>query len=408
MAEIITNQDAQYAFDIVKEICTEVGPGLPGTSQERERAAMIKRKIESHLGAENVAVEEVTMVHTKLANVVERVRLRYAIPFVFLLIAVYVLVIHPWMTNWGSTPTERQMVLPGDDLIPESSGYTTKAITINAPSGVVWQWLVQIGQDRAGFYTYTWLENLIGADIHNANEIHPEWQHLAVGDAWRLVPPDYLWGLGKDAADPVLFSQPGHALVLEMFGAHVVVPIDDHTSRLLVRGRSGPANLVMTMVAEPIIFTMERRMLLGLKARAEGRPDVPAGLTAIAQIGWVAAGIAVAALFLSQRRRLYWLALPVAAALPALLMSSDLQAALAAFIAVGIIVLGFLTFGRGWWGAFLVIASVVMLTLLLAPEAYIAIGLGFALLLLAALVVMIAGRSGTMDDAAGRLAMPTQ
>jgi hypothetical protein len=348
------------------------------------------------------------MVHTKLATNVEGVRLRYAIPFVLLLIAVYVLVIHPWMTNWGSTPAERQMTLPGDDLIQGSIGQTTKAITINAPSDVAWQWLVQIGQDRAGFYTYTWLENLIGADIHNANEIHPEWQRLAVGDAWRLVPPDYLWGLGKDVADPVLFSQPGHALVLEMFGAHVIVPIDEHTSRLLVRGRSGPANLVMMMVAEPVIFTMERRMLLGLKARAEGRPEAPAGLMAIAQLGWAAAGISVAALFFSQRRRLYWLALPIVAALPALLMSSDLQAALAAFIAVGITILGFLIFSRSWWGAFLVIASIVMLTLLLAPEAYIAIGLAFFLLLLAAIGVMVAGRSGTVADAAGSLATPTQ
>ena len=84
-------------------------------------------------------------------------------------------------------------------------------------------------------------------------------------------------------------------------------------------------------------------------------------------------------------RRRWWLLLPVAAALPALLAGHDLQAALAAFLAVGITVLGFLVFGRSWWGPLLVIGSIVMLTLLLAPEAYVAIGLAFALLLLAAL-----------------------
>lgn len=323
-------------------------------------------------------------VHAKLSTVVKAVRLPYAVPFVLLLVAVYWIGIHPWMTNWGSTAAERQMVLPGDDVNPDRTGQSTLAITINAPSDVVWQWLVQVGQDRAGFYSYTWLENLIGADIHNANEIHPEWQKLAVGDAWRLVPPGYLWGLGQNAASPVLISEPGHALVLEMFGDHVIVPIDEHTSRLIVRGQSGPASLVTTMVVEPMVFTMERRMLLGLKARAEGRPEAPAALMALAQLGWAAAGIIVAGLFVSQRRRRYWLVLPVVVALPALLTSSDVEAGLAAFVAVGITVLGFLAFGRSWWGSFLVIGSVVMLTLLLAPDAYIAIGLAFALLLLAA------------------------
>jgi len=337
---------------------------------------------------------------------VKVVGLRYAIPLVLLLVAVYWTGIHPWMTNWGSTAAERQMALPGDDLNTNRARPSTWAITIDAPSGVVWQWLVQIGQDRAGFYTYTWLENLFGADIHNADEIHPEWQHLAVGDAWRLVPPDYLWGLGKDAVSPVLISEPGYALVLEMFGAHVIVPIDEHTTRLIVRGQSGPASPVKTMIVDPVVFTMERRMLLGLKARAEGRPDAPVAFTAIAQFGWVTAGISVAGLFVSQRRRRYWLALPVAAALPALLTSSDVQAALAAFIAVGITVLGFLIFGRSWWGPFLVIGSVVMLILLLAPEAYTAIGLAFTLLLLAALAATVAGRSRTSDRAERRLATP--
>lgn len=324
------------------------------------------------------------MVQKKLSAVVKAVRLRYAVPLVLLLVAAYLAVIHPWMVNWGSTATERQMALPGDELHPVLTGHSTQAITIHAPSDVVWQWLVQIGQDRAGFYTYTWLENLVGADIHNANEIHPEWQTLVVGDMWRVVPPDYLGDVGKDAGFRVLFSEPGHALVLEVMGAFVLVPVDENTTRLLVRGEAAPANVMMRMVVEPIVFTMVRPMLLGLKARAEGRPDAPAALMAIAQLGWVAAGIAVAALFLS-RRRWFWLALPAAAALPALLMGRDVQAALAAFLATGITVLGFLVFGRSWWGSYLIIGSVVLLTLLLAPEAHVAIGLVFALLLLAAL-----------------------
>ena len=337
------------------------------------------------------------MVHKKLLMVVKTLRLRYAVPFVLLLIAVYWMGIHPWMADWGSSVAEQQMSLPGDNLHPDGNGHLTKAITINAPPDIVWQWLVQIGQDRAGYYTYTWLENLFGADIHNTDEIRPEWQTLKVGDAWRLLPPDYLWGVGKEAASPVLITEPGHALVLEMFGAYVITPIDEHSTRLLVRGQSGSVSFMTKMVADPIVFTMERRMLLGLKARAEGRPDAPLALMFIAQLGWAATGIAVAGLFISQIRRLYWLALPLVATLPALLMGHDFQAALAAFIAAGITVLGFLIFGRSWWGPMLIIASVVLLTLLLAPEAYTVIGLTFALLLLVTVSAAVAGRFNTAN-----------
>ena len=346
------------------------------------------------------------MLQEKILMIFQAVRLRYASLVVLLLVAVYWFGIHPWMTNWGSTLAERQMALFGDELIPEGSAIKTKAITINAPKEVVWQWLVQIGQDRAGFYTYTWLENLVGADIHNTNEIRPEWQ--AVGEGWRLLPADYLGGAGKDAEDPLLMSEPGHALVHEMFGTYVIEPVDEHTSRLIVRGQSGPSNLPITTVWEPMVFTLERRMLLGLKARAEGRPDAPAALMAFAHLGWIAAGITVAVLFVIERRRRFWLVLPTMAGLPALLMGHDIQAALAAFIAVGIIVLGFLIFGRSWWGPLLIIASIVMLNLLLAPEAYVAIGLAFVLMLLAALMVEVTSRSKTEYRAVDQLATPTR
>jgi hypothetical protein len=343
-----------------------------------------------------------------LSTIVKAVRLRYAVPFTLLLVAVYWWGIHPWMATWGSSATEQQMALPGDELIPMGAGKSTKAITINAPPEVVWQWLVQIGQDRAGFYTYTWLENLFGADFRNANEIHTDWQNLAVGDGWRLLPVDYPLDLGRDAVDPLLIHEPGRALVFDMFGAYIILPIDEHSSRLIVRGESSPPNLLMRMVVDPVVFTMERRMLLGLKARAEGRPDAPAVPMAIAQLGWIAAGLTVTALYLSERRRRYWLVLPVMAALPALLMSGDAQAALAAFLATGITVLGFLVFGRCWWGPMLVIGSIVLLTLLLAPEAYIAIGFAFVLILITALGVMVYERSSAPDGTAHRLAAPTR
>jgi hypothetical protein len=348
------------------------------------------------------------MLYTRLFPIVKMVRLRYAIPFVLFLIAIYFLVILPWMANWGSTAAEQQMALPGDDLIPHNGGQSTLAVTIDASAEVVWQWLVQVGQDRAGFYTYAWIENLIGADIHNTNEIRSEWQHLSVGDVWRLVPADYLGGVGKDAAAKVLVVEPGQVLVTEIFGAHVLVPIDENTTRLIVRGESGPSNLLITMIWKPIVFTLERRMLLGLKARAEGRPDAPAALIAIAQLGWIAAGITVASLFLRRRRRWFWMVLPGLAAMPALLMGHDIQAGLVAFLGLGIPVLGFLVFGKDWWGSLLIIASVVLLILLLAPEAYTVIGLAFVLLLLAGLRAMVTVRSNASGSTKRQLSTPTQ
>ncbi len=347
------------------------------------------------------------MLSMKLASVVKGIRFRYALLFVLLLVGVYLMVIHPWMANWGSSEAERQIALPGDELHPGPTGHSTLAITIHASPEVIWQWLVQIGQDRAGFYTYTWLENLVGADIHNANEIHPEWQTLAVGDIWRVVPSDYLGDVGKDAGFRVNIIEPDHALVVETMGAFVLNPIDADTTRLFVRSEAAPANVLMRMVVEPIVFTMMRPMLLGLKARAEGTPNPSGVFMLIAHLGWIAAGITVVGLFLSQPRRRHWLVLPVLAALPALLMAGDIQAGLAAFLAAGITLLGFLFFGRSWWGPVLVIGSVVMLTLLLAPEAYVAIGIAFDLILVVALGLIVAGHQKSINNETRKLASTT-
>jgi hypothetical protein len=78
--------------------------------------------------------------------------------------------------NLGSTEGEREMSLPGDALNADPAWQTTRGLTIDAPPDVVWSWLIQHGQDRAGFYSYDWLENLVAADIHNVNEVRPEWQ----------------------------------------------------------------------------------------------------------------------------------------------------------------------------------------------------------------------------------------
>jgi hypothetical protein len=115
--------------------------------------------------------------------------------------------------NWGATKGECVSVLPGDELVPDPADVTTRAVTINAPGREVWRWLVQIGQDRGGLYSYDWIENLFGLRVHSTDEIRPEWQQVRVGDAVRLVPPGWL-GLPDGVALPVARIVPGRALVL--------------------------------------------------------------------------------------------------------------------------------------------------------------------------------------------------
>jgi hypothetical protein len=110
--------------------------------------------------------------------------------------------------NWGATADEQRMTLPGDELLPDPSARFTRAITIHAPQSRVWPWIVQIGQDRAGFYSNTWLENLTGADIHNADAIHPEWQRRAVGDRVPLARPDIFGGRSFAGVRPGLTLRP--------------------------------------------------------------------------------------------------------------------------------------------------------------------------------------------------------
>jgi hypothetical protein len=105
----------------------------------------------------------------------------------------YLLIIRPWHINWGATDEEVRKRLSGDELVPYPALESTRAITIQAPVEEVWRWLVQLGQDRGGFYSYDRLENLAGADIHNVDRIVPQMQHLKVGDYVPMAPVE--WGV---------------------------------------------------------------------------------------------------------------------------------------------------------------------------------------------------------------------
>ena len=319
--------------------------------------------------------------------------LRLAVVIVASLVGVYLAALHPWLMNWGATPEEQQMALPGDNLAPYQ--HFTRAITINAPVAEVWPWIVQIGQDRAGFYSHTWLENLFGGDIHNADIIRSEWQTRAVDERVPMARADYLGGALGDATWLRIHAiEPGR-MISDLPARWVLVALDEHTTRVLLREPfmrpSGSlveqivANTLLTMVWDPTHFVMEARMLRGLQERAEGTPLTPPWLVSAARIGWVAASLGLIALYLAGRSGRFWLLVPIAVVLPPLSATGDLDAGLAGFLAVGITLLGALVFGRRWWSPYMLIAAAVLLLLLLAPDPYVAFGLGFAILVVTGL-----------------------
>lgn len=190
-----------------------------------------------------------------------------------------------WYNRWGATSEELTKTLPGDELVPVSRLGYTRAIEILASPERVWSWLVQIGQGRAGLYSYDGLENLVGCDIHSVNEILPEYQSLQPGDmirmgpegfpCFRVISVDIGRALILIGADPKTGEagkyrpepEKGYSIatwqfILESKGK-------DHT-RLLARQRMdfSPDMTWIWQLTEPVAFVMERNMLLGIRQRA--------------------------------------------------------------------------------------------------------------------------------------------
>jgi hypothetical protein len=266
------------------------------------------------------------------------------------------------------------MVLPGDTAPPGT--YFTRAISIDAPASAVWPWLQAIGQDRAGFLSYDYLENLTGADIHNADTLRPEWRQRSVGDRVPMSSPLFRRLMGDGTTTLIRTVEP-ERVIADAPGRFVLLPRAPSGTRLLLREslnipeRSG----AFWIIWDPMHFVMEQRLLQGVKERAEGRPFVPPAVQALAHVGWALAGVSLLGLFLSRRRWWPWLVLPIALIAPSLWLTGDLNSALAGFLAVGITVAGFLAFGWRWLGPYVLIASAVAFVLLLAPDSYATFGL---------------------------------
>jgi hypothetical protein len=191
-------------------------------------------------------------------------------------VVAYRMRVRPWLAHWGATPDEVDAVLPGDELVDGSGPRTTRALTIDAPPATVWPWLAQIGEDRAGFYSYFWLERLAGCDMHNADWIHPEWEHREAGETVWLAQRYREMGrqvVARIDAERVLamvspadWDALGRGERATGAWRFVLEPTPDGGTRLLARGSGGA---VGTFVFDVAHFVMEQKMMRGLKTRAE-------------------------------------------------------------------------------------------------------------------------------------------
>jgi hypothetical protein len=198
--------------------------------------------------------------------------------------AAYRFIIRPWHLTWGATPEEISAVQPGDEYVPNpATAVRTRAITIHATPAQIWPWLVQIGADKGGLYSYTTIEKLINCPQVNAGRIHPEWQDLKHGDLVKMCPTEYgpppFHVIAIQPERALILGQPpltdadratGHAWMSTW--ALILDPVDASNTRLIVRSRDAVYANWMGII-EPGVFIMERGMLRGIRARAGQQGD---------------------------------------------------------------------------------------------------------------------------------------
>jgi len=176
--------------------------------------------------------------------------------------------------RWGATDAEVNRSLPGDQLVPNPKGGYTHAITIRTPHQQVWPWVAQIGQGRGGFYSYDFLENLVGCNIHSVDRIVPEFQHNEASEGLRLHP--------KMPPMPIATIESGRTLLFSvrmdpdtpLTWLFFLEEPNERTTRLIVRWLfdykpSLLKKIGYGLLLESIACVMGRKMLLGIKQRAE-------------------------------------------------------------------------------------------------------------------------------------------
>ena len=179
----------------------------------------------------------------------------------------------PWMDRWGASDDEIAASLPGDEFVPSPRISYTRAVSIEATPEEIYPWIVQLGAERGGMYSYEWFEtNVLRCELINADRIHKEWQNLQVGDQVKMCP-----GTSGPPPYEVARMEPDEAIVLghnengswiEVW-QFILVPQADGSTHLILRSRNAAQGWFWDVI-RPGEFIMMRGMLLGIKERAEG------------------------------------------------------------------------------------------------------------------------------------------
>lgn len=214
----------------------------------------------------------------KMTNCIKSLGIMVGI--ILLQIPIYDAWLKPVITTWGASAKEVAMPMAGDSAALTIA--STRAISIHAAKHEVWQWLMQLGADRGGFYSYTFIEKAMGYETRQQDSVQAEYQDLLVGDLVRgsihpeqsVIPYTF----------KVLYVEPDNALVLDKWGTFSLKAINDHQTRLVIRTQTAesadPWVKVANYIVIPLHFIMERRTLMGIKARAEAGEHVPLSDTA--------------------------------------------------------------------------------------------------------------------------------
>jgi len=201
----------------------------------------------------------------------------------------YALVARPRLRRWGASDDELTEPFPGADLIPGGRRGATMAVTIDAPPSRVWPWLVQMGCDRAGWYSWDRLDN---GGVPSAERIHAEWQAVSVGDHWASTPSGRAWfevaalepervlalraSIDLSTGRPYDSTGPRPRFYVDALWAFQLTPTPDGGTRLVVSGYAAARPQIMQSLAElvfwePAHWIMQRRQFENLKRRAESR-----------------------------------------------------------------------------------------------------------------------------------------
>ena len=167
----------------------------------------------------------------------------------------------------GATPEEAHARLPGDELLEDADGVATRAITVDAAPSAVWPWIAQMGPyPRGGAYTYDWIENLLGLNMHSADRVLPDYQHPRVGDGFGFGPNRMSFAVVEPERVLAIRSADGNWVWTFVLEEH------DGKTRLISRNRFRLPTLkdrIGMIPMEPGSLVMERKMLQGIKRRAE-------------------------------------------------------------------------------------------------------------------------------------------